>query len=80
MDIESLGFAHKYDITGMVQPVSSKILKNLSPENVSATVRSLRPYKRSLSDADADSGLAQLHARVRQRAARQSLQERRLLG
>eukprot|EP00913_Durusdinium_trenchii_P000153 g137.t1 len=53
VDIESLGFAHKYDITGMMQPVSSKILKNLSPENVSATVRSLRPYKRSQAEADA---------------------------
>jgi len=66
VDIESLGFAHKYDITGMMQPVSSKILKNLSPENVSATVRSLRPYKRSISEVS-DSGLSQLHARVRQR-------------
>lgn len=66
VDIESLGFAHKYDITGMMQPVSSKILKNLSPENVSSTVRSLRPYKRSISDTS-DSGLSHLHARVRQR-------------
>eukprot|EP00434_Breviolum_minutum_P000215 symbB.v1.2.000178.t2/scaffold9.1/size550961/34 len=66
VDIESLGFAHKYDITGMMQPVSSKILKNLSPENVSATVRSLRPYKRSISETS-DSGLSQLHGRVRQR-------------
>eukprot|EP00440_Ansanella_granifera_P029753 gb/GFBE01032320.1/.p1 GENE.gb/GFBE01032320.1/~~gb/GFBE01032320.1/.p1 ORF type:complete len:330 (+),score=68.82 gb/GFBE01032320.1/:1-990(+) len=67
VDIASLGFAHKYDITGMMQPVSSKILKNLSPENVSATVRSLRPYKRSHAEADSETGLSQLNARVRQR-------------
>eukprot|EP00439_Symbiodinium_sp_Y106_P015232 s3233_g2.t1 len=67
VDIESLGFAHKYDITGMMQPVSSKILKNLSPDNVSATVRSLRPYKRAHSDVDTENGLSELHARVRQR-------------
>lgn len=70
VDIESLGFAHKYDITGMMQPVSSKILKNLSPDNVSATVRSLRPYKRAYSDLDTENGLSELHARVRQRVVK----------